>query len=295
MRMLALSVVAAAGLSASVTAAAELKVGAEKTASQSNPWDVAFGVEFMTDYNWRGITVSARRPSVEAYVEPRYRPAADLELYAGVSGANVDLPNGSRAQIVYYAGTRPTFGPLLLDLGGWYIDYPGGAIFTGIGSADTCTNGAFFFGQCNTIKAVVSYFEAYAKAVLTINETLAVGGNLYYAPIPCGNTSRARSGKIRVKASAIGKLIMRTLGFWSNDLTAVASGAPMIHTASTWPSFIASTAAVPAKGKNVAVSEFTPPLPRTCSAEARVPLPSGPTAMRFPLSCDSRSNRSFEE
>jgi Bacterial protein of unknown function (Gcw_chp) len=145
MRVLALSVVAAAGLSASVTAAAELKVGAEKTASQSNPWDVAFGVEFMTDYNWRGITVSARRPSVEAYVEPRYRPAADLELYAGVSGANVDLPNGSRAQIVYYAGTRPTFGPLLLDLGGWYIDYPGGATFTGIGSADTCTNGAFLF------------------------------------------------------------------------------------------------------------------------------------------------------
>jgi hypothetical protein len=137
MRMLALSVLAAAGLSGSVTAAADLKVGAEKTASQSNPWDVAFGVEFMTDYNWRGITVSARRPSVEAYVEPRYRPAADLELYAGVSGANVDLPNGSRAQIVYYAGTRPTFGPLLLDLGG-YIDYPGGATFTGIGSADTC-------------------------------------------------------------------------------------------------------------------------------------------------------------
>src|SRR5262245_37721312 len=99
--------------------------------------------------------------------------------------------------------------------------------------------------------------------------------------------SRVRSGKIRVKASAIGKLIMRTLGFWRNDLTAVASGAPRIHTASTLPSFIASTAAVPAKGKNVAVSEFTPPLPRICSADVRVALPSGPTAMRFPMSRDS--------
>lgn len=107
MRVLALSVVAAAGLGVSVTAAADLKTGEERPASQSNRWDVAFGVEFMTDYNWRGITVSARRPAVEAYIEPRYRPAEDLELYAGVSGANVDLPNRARAQIVYYAGTRP--------------------------------------------------------------------------------------------------------------------------------------------------------------------------------------------
>jgi hypothetical protein len=216
MRVLALSVVAAAGLSASVTAAAELKVGAEKTASQSNPWDVAFGVEFMTDYNWRGITVSARRPSVEAYVEPRYRPAADLELYAGVSGANVDLPNGSRAQIVYYAGTRPTFGPLLLDLGGWYIDYPGGATFTGIGSADTCTNGAFFFGQCNTIKAVVSYFEAYAKAVLTINETLAVGGNLYYAPNWSNSDAPGTYASLSAKVAVPSSLLPQDFGAYAS-------------------------------------------------------------------------------
>jgi uncharacterized protein (TIGR02001 family) len=216
MRVLALSVVAAAGLSASVTAAADLKVGAEKTASQSNPWDVAFGVEFMTDYNWRGITVSARRPSVEAYVEPRYRPAADLELYAGVSAANVDLPNGSRAQIVYYAGTRPTFGPLLLDLGGWYIDYPGGATFTGIGSADTCTNGAFFFGQCNTIKAVVSYFEAYAKAVLTINETLAVGGNLYYAPNWSNSDAPGTYASLSAKVAVPSSLLPQDFGAYAS-------------------------------------------------------------------------------
>ncbi|HKF07442.1 MAG TPA: TorF family putative porin [Xanthobacteraceae bacterium] len=182
MRVLALSVVAAAGLGAGVTAAADLKTGEGSATSQSNPWDVAFGVAVMNDYNWRGITVSARRPSVEVYLEPRYRAAENLELYAGVSGANVDLSNGSRAQIVYYAGTRPSFGALLLDIGGWYIDYPHGTTFNGLGSADTCTNGAFFFGQCNTTKAVASYFEAYAKSVLTISETLAVGGNLYYAP-----------------------------------------------------------------------------------------------------------------
>src|SRR6516225_8148829 len=68
-----------------------------------------------------------------------------------------------------------------------------------------------------------------------------------------------------------------------------------IHTASTLPSFSASTAVAAMKGNSVAVSEFTPPLPRICSAASRVPLPAGPTAMRLPLSCDSRSNGSFEE
>jgi hypothetical protein len=73
------------------------------------------------------------------------------------------------------------------------------------------------------------------------------------------------------------------------------SGAPPIHTASTLPSFIASTAVDPMKGNNVALSEFTPALPKICSAAVRLRLPTGPTAMRFPLSCDSRSIGSFEE
>src|SRR6516164_6229161 len=92
-----------------------------------------------------------------------------------------------------------------------------------------------------------------------------------------------------VKASAVGKLMRRTLGFSRRERTAGPSGAPLLHTTSTLPSFTASTAADPAKGSSVAVSEFTPPLPSICSAEARVPLPIGPTAMRFPFSCESRS------
>jgi len=52
-----------------------------------------------------------------------------------------------------------------------------------------------------------------------------------------------------VKASAVGKLIVRTLGSCSKDPTAGASGVPAIHTASTFPSFSASTAADAAKGR----------------------------------------------
>ena len=57
----------------------------------------------------------------------------------------------------------------------------------------------------------------------------------------------------------------------------------------------AATAAAAPKGSSVAVVESTPLLPRSRSAENRMPLPTGPTAMRLPLSCDNRSNGSSEE
>jgi hypothetical protein len=141
----------------------------------------------MSDFNIRGITTSARRPSVGAYAEVRYRPAGKLELYTGLFAAKVELPNRADAMIVYYAVARSSLGSLFLDIGGWYIDYPGGTLFNGVGSAATCTNGAFFFGQCNVSKAVASYLEAYAKPTLTINDALAISGTAYYSP-SWGNT-----------------------------------------------------------------------------------------------------------
>jgi hypothetical protein len=63
MRVLVLPIVAAAGLGTVVATAGDVKVGQLKPGSPPNPWDVAFGAELMSDYNWRGITVSARRPA----------------------------------------------------------------------------------------------------------------------------------------------------------------------------------------------------------------------------------------
>ena len=211
-RVLVLPLVAAAGFGTSVVTAGDLKVGPVKAASQPNPWNVASGAELMSDYNWRGISISARRPAVEGYIEPRYRPAESLELYSGISGSNADLPNRSRAQIAYYVGTRPTFGALSLDVGGWYIDYPGGTTFNGRGSAETCTNGAFFFGQCNTTKAVVSYFEGYAKSVLTINKALAVGSTLYYAPSWSNTGASGTYGSLTAKVTLPNSMLPHDFG-----------------------------------------------------------------------------------
>src|SRR5262249_26181680 len=100
--------------------------------------------------------------------------------------------------------------------------------------------------------------------------TTSLGGVMLSRSItPCGSTSRTRSGKTRVKASAMGKLMSRTLGFRSNELIVGASGNPAIHTTSTLLSLSAASVAPPPKGSSVAVVESTPLLPRSRSAENR--------------------------
>jgi hypothetical protein len=160
--------------------AAELTTNA--TLAEANPWEVAFGSALMSDFNIRGISASARRPSVNAYFEPRYKISPNLEFYSGISGSSIDSPNRSTTQMVFYGGLRPVLGPASFDFGLSYLDFPGGLTFPGMGSATTCTNGAFFFGQCNTSKGNLNFWEANAKTTLTLSDALAFGANLYYSP-----------------------------------------------------------------------------------------------------------------
>ena len=62
--MFAVAVSTASGLAADLKAA--------PPAPPPSPWDFAFGSGIMSDYNFRGITQSAHKPSVAAYFEPRY-------------------------------------------------------------------------------------------------------------------------------------------------------------------------------------------------------------------------------
>lgn len=146
-------------------------------------WDVAFGAAIMSDYNFRGISQSARKPGVAAYFEPRYNINPNLQLYAGLAGASIDYPNHAAAEIDIYAGIRPTFGKLALDFGFWFYDYPGGIRFDGLTGATSCTN--LFItptGGCNVLKSNVSFWELYAKATYTFTDAFSVGANLFYSP-----------------------------------------------------------------------------------------------------------------
>ena len=127
-----MSVVAAVAVVAVATPvfAADMTVKAKPmvAAPPPSPWDIAFGGAIMSDYMWRGVTQSAHQPSVAAYFEPRYNINPNLQLYVGMSGESITFPNRAAAEIDFYGGIRPTFGPLALDIGVWGYWYPGGQL-----------------------------------------------------------------------------------------------------------------------------------------------------------------------
>ena len=91
MKRVILFLVAAAAIGMLIRAAtaADVQIVAQAPPLSPSPWDVAFGLAFVSDYNFRGITQSNHKPSVWAYYEPRYNITTDLQLYAGIGGESI--------------------------------------------------------------------------------------------------------------------------------------------------------------------------------------------------------------
>jgi uncharacterized protein (TIGR02001 family) len=152
--------------------AADMPVKAVKAVpvAAPSPWDIAFGSAIMTNYMWRGISQSGNSPSVAAYFEPRYNINPNLQLYAGVSAESIKFANGAAAEVDFYAGVRPTLGPVAFDFGILYYYYPRG----------NSTNS--LNGTVSNVIANASFYEVYGKATWTVNDYIAVGGYVQYTP-----------------------------------------------------------------------------------------------------------------
>lgn len=161
---------------------------AVKPPALTSPWEVAFGGGVYSDYVFRGISQTKRQPSVNSFVEPRYRVNDSLQLYAGFGGWSVSYPNRAPTELDFYGGIRPGFGPVELDLGVWYFYYPGGQCF----SRTVDVNGRAFGTDCfingnlpingNTTKADISYLDFFAKATWKATDQAAIGGVFNYDP-----------------------------------------------------------------------------------------------------------------
>ena len=206
MNKVVLSVVAALSATAAPVFAADMPVKAKPLVPvvAPSPWDVAFGAAGMNDYVFRGVTQSDHKPSVAAYVEPRYNIAPNVQLYAGVSGESIKFANDAAAEIDFYGGIRPTFGPVAFDIGYWYYYYPGGQCF-GTGPtqslAPDCVAGGLPNG--NVAKAVASFYEVYGKVAYTVGD-FVLGLNEYYSPnfLNTGAWGNYTSGTIKYTAPA---------------------------------------------------------------------------------------------
>jgi hypothetical protein len=206
MNKVVLSLAAAFAVSAVAPAfAADMPAKAPKVAPAPppSPWDIAFGAGIMNDYIFRGVTQSGHKPSVAAYFEPRYNIAPNWQLYAGISGESIKFANNAAAEIDFYGGVRPTFGPIAFDFGYWYYYYPGGQCY-GTGPTQSlgpdCVPGGIFFNG-NVAKSVASFWEVYAKATYTWTDW-AFGVNFYYSPnfLNLGANGEYLSGTIKFTA-----------------------------------------------------------------------------------------------
>jgi uncharacterized protein (TIGR02001 family) len=161
--------------------AADMPAKASKVAVVApapSPWDIAFGAAVMNDYIFRGVTQSAHKPSLSAYIEPRYNVSPNLQLYVGTSVETIKFPNDATVELDLYGGFRPTFGALALDFGFWYYGYPNGNCYNtalqGCSRNATLANG-------NVIKGNLSFWEVYGKATYTAGDW-AFGPTFYYTP-----------------------------------------------------------------------------------------------------------------
>ena len=120
--------------------------------SSRSSFDVSFGTLVVSDYNYRGYTLSDHKPSVSGYFEATY----DI-LFAGAYASSVNFPGVPSLQMTYSAGVRPVFGPVTVEVGAGYYNYPGS-------------------------HGIIDYPEYYVRPSYAVNPKLTLGLNIYYAP-----------------------------------------------------------------------------------------------------------------
>lgn len=143
-------------LAASAIAATPVLAADDYAEEAGSAWefDVAFGVAVTSRYVSRGFAQS-RGPVAQAYIEPSYGIFYAGVWGSGVTGRFVGIDNRDRVEYNLYAGVRPEFGNLALDLG--YAHY--------------------FYNRSGECCG-----EIYGKATYTFNDYFAFGGELYVDP-----------------------------------------------------------------------------------------------------------------
>jgi hypothetical protein len=203
------AIVAAAVASGAQAFAADLKPVYKAPAPEPayNPWDIAFGAGIASDYNFRGISQSARQPSLNAYFEPRYNFTKDIQGYAGIGGYSITFPNRASAEVDLYGGLRLTFDKLALDLGLLYYWYPGGQCFFGgaplLPAVPPECNPPLPNG--NYAKRNASFLEYYGKATYTFNDNLSIGGGVFHTEdwLNTGAQGTYANGTLKITGNAL--------------------------------------------------------------------------------------------
>lgn len=173
--------------------------GAARAADEAPAFAWSMTATGTSDYIFRGISQTAEDPAFQLSFDGTYGI-----FYAGVWGSNIDLDvpgNFGSGEIDFYAGIKPVFGPVTLDLGVLYYYYPG--------SNDP---GGF----------EADYVELKLGASATPFENASVAANYYYTPDNFGEvgTGHTIEGSAGYTFAAIGMFtpsINGTVGYVIGD------------------------------------------------------------------------------
>lgn len=133
--------------------------GTAATATDQSGFAFSAAAAIATDYVYRGVTLSDRKPALGASFE-----AAFDKLYASITMASVRLPTEPSSEISTAIGLRPKLGNVELDLAWTYYAYPGEKwwLLGPTGGTD--------------------YWEASLRAEAQLTEALRVGGGFAWSP-----------------------------------------------------------------------------------------------------------------
>jgi uncharacterized protein (TIGR02001 family) len=143
-----------------LVAAGLLALSATAFASENlpdSPIQVTVSGSAMTDYIYRGATLSAHCPAIGSDIEFRF---GDFYVKSGITSVN--LTTSPPAEITFAGGIRHAFGSLELDLGATYYHYPN-EVMAGV-PTDT------------------DYWEAQARGSYELPNKLKFTGELSWSP-----------------------------------------------------------------------------------------------------------------
>ncbi|WP_238226826.1 TorF family putative porin [Methylorubrum aminovorans] len=155
----------------SPAAAADLSVVPKVMPAEAKAPDPAIGFSFYqqyaTDYNFRGVSNSARKGSYQTFFELQY---FNNFLYTAFYTWQTRLPTRPDFEFDLAAGIRPTFDKLSFDIGFVYYFYPNETRLV------DQTTGAFL------TTANSDFYEIYALPLYQVTPEFAIGAKFYYSP-----------------------------------------------------------------------------------------------------------------
>ncbi|HEY2134368.1 MAG TPA: TorF family putative porin [Xanthobacteraceae bacterium] len=115
-----LRALACAALAAPVCAAAQPAPNSTVTKAEANALVFEVNAFLTSDYIYRGVSLSARRPSVGTLIETSWH-----DFYVSTNVQSVNLPTNPAAEFTFEGGYRPTIADFNFDFGASYFYYPG--------------------------------------------------------------------------------------------------------------------------------------------------------------------------